>query len=465
VSGHRLLAAAIAAILAAIATPPLARATDGYNLTGLRVEDGASWHASNPFFVRWDPNPQGSESVVHWFVRAADGRPLGSPILGEDPKNYGGTKVQVPAVPGVYVFEANDWGTPTVGPLATVPLYFDNARPGPVSIEAPAWVAPGTAIPIRLSAPAGPLPISGIHGYALSIDQAAAGSPCVAPDRCATAEIDLPGGIEDDATTLRAPPEGVAYIHAGAVSMSGMRSTTATRSIGVDGTPPQVRLEGAPADWSDGPVRLTYRQDEVRVEQASLRGTDTDFRVSGSARFAGDRALNLRLDGAVSLQLLSGFVPQLEAGGRAQINAAVAGTLSTPRVNGKAHIDGASFRYGDFPAGLSNLAGDFNFDAARMAFENVVAESGGGHLTLGGAVSYGEGPLNYTLNVRSDQVRIRYPVGMSWLVAGTLRLSGNAQAATLSGRIVVDRLLMAEGFDLAGFMVSSKEPLSGPRST
>ena len=34
-----------------------------------------------------------------------------------------------------------------------------------------------------------------------------------------------------------------------------------------------------------GPVRLTYRQDEVRVEQASLRGTDTDFRVSGSARF------------------------------------------------------------------------------------------------------------------------------------------------------------------------------------
>ncbi len=27
-----------------------------------------------------------------------------------------------------------------------------------------------------------------------------------------------------------------------------------------------------------GPVRLTYRRDEVRVEQASLRGTDTDFR-------------------------------------------------------------------------------------------------------------------------------------------------------------------------------------------
>jgi translocation and assembly module TamB len=214
-----------------------------------------------------------------------------------------------------------------------------------------------------------------------------------------------------------------------------------------------------------GPVRLTYRRDEVRVEQASLRGTDTDFRVSGSARFTGDRALNLRLDGAVSLQLLGGFVPRLEAGGRAQVNAAVAGTISTPRLNGKVHVEGASFRYGDFPTGLSNVAGDFNFDASRMLFDNVTAESGGGHLNIGGTVSYGNGPMTYDINARSDQVRVRYPVGMSWLVGGTLRLSGNTDAATLSGRIVVDRLLMAEGFDLAAFMVSSEEPVSSPSSS
>jgi translocation and assembly module TamB len=214
-----------------------------------------------------------------------------------------------------------------------------------------------------------------------------------------------------------------------------------------------------------GPVRLTYRRDEVRVEQASLRGTDTDFRITGSARFAGDQALNLRTDGAVSLQLLSSFFPQLEASGRAQINAQVSGTVATPRFNGKVHIEGASMRYGDFPAGLSNVAGDFNFDATRMVFDNVIAESGGGRLAIGGTVAYGEGPLNYVVNARSDQVRIRYPIGMSWLVGGTLRLSGNAQSATLSGRIVVDRLLMAEGFDLGSFMVSAKESASGPSTT
>lgn len=214
-----------------------------------------------------------------------------------------------------------------------------------------------------------------------------------------------------------------------------------------------------------GPVRLTYRRDEIRVEQASLRGTDTDFRVSGSARFAGDQALNLRVDGAVSLQLLASFYPQVEAGGRAQINAQVAGTVDTPRLNGKVHLEGASLRYGDFPAGLSNLAGDFNFDTNRMVLDNVVAETGGGRITFSGTVSYGLGQLNYTINARTDQVRIRYPAGMSWLAGGTLRLAGNTQSATLSGRIVVDRLLMAEGFDLGTFMVSSKEPATGPSTT
>jgi translocation and assembly module TamB len=221
----------------------------------------------------------------------------------------------------------------------------------------------------------------------------------------------------------------------------------------------KVKLENV------GSVRLTYRQNEVRVEQANLRGADTDFHIAGSARFAGDRALSLRVDGAVSLQLLPGFVPRLEATGRAQVNAAIGGTVPSPRFNGKVHVEGANFRYGDFPAGLSNVAGDFNFDTTRMMFENVTAESGGGHLAIGGTATYGDGPLSYTLNAHSDQIRIRYPAGMSWLLGGTLRLSGNTQAATLSGRIVVDRLLMAEGFDIAGILVSAKEPVSGPTTT
>jgi len=96
-----------------------------------------------------------------------------------------------------------------------------------------------------------------------------------------------------------------------------------------------------------GPVRITYRKDEVRVEQANLRGTDTDVRVSGFARFAGDRAFKLSLM-ARATSIARSFVPRLETVvGRKKCSGCW--DMSTPRFNGKVHVEGASIRYGDFP--------------------------------------------------------------------------------------------------------------------
>ncbi len=216
---------------------------------------------------------------------------------------------------------------------------------------------------------------------------------------------------------------------------------------------------------NDGPVQLQYRGDQVTVTQATLRGVDTNFHVGGFVRFTGNRAIDLPLVGEVNLRLLGGFVPGLDASGPAQVDASVSGTLSVPRVTGRVHLANASFRYGDFPAGLSQTTGDFVFDTSRMVFDNVTAQAGGGQLHLSGAVTYSPGPLRYDLTLNSDQVRIRYPIGMSWLVGGTLRLTGTTQAATLSGRVTADRLLMAPNVDLASLLVSSSEQVTAPTTT
>jgi hypothetical protein len=254
-----LLAGALAALaLCATVLPTLAAASDGHTITGLHVIGGNVWHADNQFRVEWDPNPPSSQSNVFYAVVGPGGEHLPSSFPNEAENKSTSVTVSVPPVPGVYALEAVETeASGGVGPPVYVSLFFDDSRPGPVGIAVPEWVAAGTVVPIHLSHPAEPLPISGIVGYAVSIDGAAGGSPCSRADRCELGEIDLLGGIGGDSIELPAPPEGISYVHAGAVSTAGMRSTpTATVPIGVDGTPPQVRLEGVPTAWAAGPVAL-----------------------------------------------------------------------------------------------------------------------------------------------------------------------------------------------------------------
>jgi translocation and assembly module TamB len=216
---------------------------------------------------------------------------------------------------------------------------------------------------------------------------------------------------------------------------------------------------------NDQNIRLTYRRNEIRIEQARLHGPDTDLQLIGSARFDRDRRIELTLSGGVNLRLLKSVIPDLEAQGRADANVSIEGTMSRPRVTGRASVRGAQAHYGEFPVGLSNVNGDFVFDQSRLLFDKVTADSGGGHLTLNGSVTYGEGPVRYEVTATTSVLRIRYPVGMSWLVGGTLELSGTSDAGLLTGHVQVERLLFAQGVDVASFFASASDTTPGPPSS
>jgi translocation and assembly module TamB len=216
---------------------------------------------------------------------------------------------------------------------------------------------------------------------------------------------------------------------------------------------------------NDQNIRATYRRDEIRIEQARLHGTDTDLRISGSARFDQDRRIEFDIAGGVNLRLLKSVLPDVDAQGRAEMNMSIAGTMARPRVTGRATVRDASATYADFPVGLSKVNGDFVFDASRLLFDRITAQSGGGQLTLSGSVTYGEGPLRYEVTATTSVVRIRYPAGMSWLASGTLQMSGTSQAALVSGRVQVERLLFAQGVDVASFFASASETSPGPVSS
>jgi hypothetical protein len=254
----------------------------------LTVDGGEdNWHARQMFALSWS-NPPGV-AAVHYRLLGLDGGVLSGtgrtlPRAATEIEH-----LSVPAAPGAYTAEV--WledAKGAEGPTVGAKLRFDDAHPGDVApLPSPAWIG-RSAFPytVRLTHPSGPLPISGVRGYAVSTDSSPTGNPCAA-GICSGAETDLQGGIAADSLSIAELPEGVNYVHAVAVSGSGTPSALAgTTTLRVDKTEPLTRIEGVPAGWSREPVTLMAVADDTASGMAPASGGGGPFtaiRVDGEA--------------------------------------------------------------------------------------------------------------------------------------------------------------------------------------
>ncbi len=242
----------------------------------LRVLGGeANWHPDDNFRIDWDRPPIADQGfpivVVHFRVLDAAGTVV-VPERRLPAETTGVENIRLPSR-GAYLAEVWLEGPDGAqGPKEGATLRFDDARPGTVSLHGPTeWVAADAPATLTIEHPAGPLPLSGIRGYAVSVDGFAGPStPCVANDRCSEAETDLNGGIGDDSISLHGLHEGLDLVRAVAVSGSGMHSAqSASTVVRVDATSPALAL-AAPRVWAAGPVRVTARAtDELSGMAAS----------------------------------------------------------------------------------------------------------------------------------------------------------------------------------------------------
>jgi hypothetical protein len=222
-----------------------------------------NWHAGQSFRVDWtNPPPPGETPIVavRYHVRNA----ANAVVVADTRIGWATTlieRIEVPDVPGIYTAEI--WLEDGAGKQwspATAQLRFDNVRPASVEpLAPPGWIG-RTALPylVRLTHPTEPLPQSGIRGYAVTHDADPSRAPCDGGDLCSDAETSLHGGIEDSALSLADLPEGTTYVHAVAVSGSGLKSAGAgSAALHVDTTDPVTTLAGAPGGWTNRPVALT----------------------------------------------------------------------------------------------------------------------------------------------------------------------------------------------------------------
>jgi hypothetical protein len=254
------LLATAAALLSAFGVAS-AQAIDHAAPVNLRVAGGeTAWHALNLFRLDWDPPAAAAElsssASAKYLVRDGAGQVVVPATRFSSPLSGGGA-VHVPPQPGRYTAEIWFEDGNGSGPHVSASLLFDDVRPGSARVLGPvAWVGGGRPAALRIEQPPGPLPVSGIRGYAIAVDRQALGSACAAPGRCSEAETNVSAATAAEPVSLGALPEGISFAHVVAVSGAGLSSAVETVELRIDATRPDVTLAGVPQGWADGPVRL-----------------------------------------------------------------------------------------------------------------------------------------------------------------------------------------------------------------
>ena len=202
------------------------------------------------------------------------------------------------------------------------------------------------------------------------------------------------------------------------------------------------------------PIRASLANGVISVDSLHITAPDTDLRAGGTARVFGDPnpqggVLNVNANGSVNLAILHTFDPDLITSGKVVFKTGIQGRLKEPSLTGNLQFANANLALDGIPNGLSNLNGSMVFNQNQLELHNLVGSSGGGKITLGGAISYQKG-LFADLSAKIDTVRVRL-YGLSTTANATLRVQGGPKSLLLSGDMLITRFGVGPNVDFAAF--------------
>jgi translocation and assembly module TamB len=213
---------------------------------------------------------------------------------------------------------------------------------------------------------------------------------------------------------------------------------------------------------NDGPLRFSLSKQSLQIDQFHLLGEGTDVSATGKVLLSGDPELDLRAQGQVNLKLIESFDPEFTSSGMVTVDVSLSGTYSKPITQGRLRVDHGSISYIDLPSALSDVNGSLIFNQDRLQIETLTAHTGGGLVTFGGYATAYNGKFNFDLTVHGQDVRLRYPPGVSATANADLRFAGSARASALTGEIIVTKLAMTPGFDFAAYLERSQTSVLPP---
>ncbi len=208
------------------------------------------------------------------------------------------------------------------------------------------------------------------------------------------------------------------------------------------------------------PIRVRYANSIIALDPTEIAGTDTTLRLEGQLPLEGSAPVTLSAVGAIDMQLLRFFQPDIQSSGKLLLDVHGTGATAHPELKGQLRLQSVSLMTPDAPLGLQNLNGVLDISNDKVDVTQLTGDAGGGQISARGVIGY-RPQLQMNLALRAKNVRVRYQDAIRTLLDSELNLVGTSEAANLTGRVLINSLSFTQNFDLASL---AGQVQSGPES-
>ena len=205
---------------------------------------------------------------------------------------------------------------------------------------------------------------------------------------------------------------------------------------------------------SAGGAHATLADNRIRMDALHVTGENTDVNAKATMELTKGNRLDLSTSGSINLKLAETLDPDLTASGITTFQVEAHGPLKNPGLTGRIQVGSGSLSLEELPNGLSQLHGTLEFNQNRLEVRSLTAMTGGGLLTIGGSLAYQHG-IYADLSVTGQQVRIRYPEGITSLADAKLHLQGTQSSLLLSGDVLITRFNASPDLDLSALAAAA----------
>lgn len=199
-----------------------------------------------------------------------------------------------------------------------------------------------------------------------------------------------------------------------------------------------------------GPIHADFVNGVLQLQRSEIRGTDTDLQFQGTIPVTSKAPASLLLLGNIDLRLAQLYDPSIAGSGQLRFNINSYGRTTNPNVEGRVDVVNANFAGESLPVGLQNGNGVLTLTNDRLNITQFTGKVGSGTVTVSGGVVY-RPSLQFDLALKGNGIRVLLPQGVRTGVDTELALTGNTQAALLSGQVRIDQLSFTPDFDLMSF--------------